>query len=233
MLILALDSSAVSASCALLEDDKLIAEAFVNTALTHSRTLLPMIESMLRNAERKPEQIDLFAVTTGPGSFTGVRIGVSTVKGMAYALGKPCVGLSTLEIMAEGCVPLFSDYIVCAAMDARCKQVYNALFLMKDGSYSRLTEDRAISLDALCEELKVQDKPILLVGDGAQICYDACAQNGIAAQLAPVQHRHQHACSAAVLSSRHIDKAVNAHELAVNYLRPPQAVRALSKSEKE
>ena len=233
MLILALDSSAVSASCALLEDDKLISEAFVNTALTHSRTLLPMVESMLQNAEKKPEQIDLFAVTTGPGSFTGVRIGVSTLKGMAYALNKPCVGLSTLEVMAQGCVPLFSDYIICASMDARCKQVYNALFLMKDSVYSRLTEDRAISLDALCEELKVQSKPIFLVGDGAQLCYNACVQNGVSAQLAPVQYRYQRASAAAVLAKGRADQAVNAHTLEVNYLRPPQAVRALSKSEKE
>lgn len=236
MLILALESSAVSASCALLEDGKLLAESFVNTVLTHSRTLLQMTEHMMQTAGRELREVDLFAVTTGPGSFTGVRIGVATVKGMAYAAEKPCIGISTLESMAEECAAPTGDFLICAVMDARCRQVYNALFSCADGEVTRLTEDRAISLEDLKNELKNEKfskKSVLLVGDGANLCYNDCLKDGMRVFLTAPHHRYQNASCVALLAEKKQAEAVSAEALEVSYLRPPQAVRMRSQSEKE
>ena len=151
MLTLAFESSAKAASVALCEDDRLISQVIQCSGLTHSRTLLPMAEDLLKNAETEMKQIDCFAVAHGPGSFTGIRIGISTVKGLAWAAEKPCVGVSTLAAMAWN--GLAAGGLVCAVMDARRSEVYNALFRIEDGRPVRLCPDRAISLSALTEEL--------------------------------------------------------------------------------
>ena len=152
MLTLAFESSAKAASVALLRDGSLISQYSQCSGLTHSRTLLPMAEDLLKNAELKLSDIDLFAVAHGPGSFTGIRIGVSTVKGLSWACDKPCVGVSTLEGMAwHGQA---AGGLICPVMDARRQQVYNALFEIREGRPIRLTEDRPLSLDELCEELR-------------------------------------------------------------------------------
>ena len=144
MLILAFESSAKAASVALCRDGHLISQYSQCSGLTHSRTLLPMAEDMLKNAELKLQDVDLIAVAHGPGSFTGIRIGVSTVKGLAWAADKPCVGVSTLEAMAwHG---LAAGGVVCPVMDARRSQVYNALFAIRDGRPERLCPDRPIAL---------------------------------------------------------------------------------------
>ena len=141
MKILALESSAVSASVALTEDEKLVAQSFQNCGLTHSRTLLPMAENLLANCGVSLADVDAIAVAHGPGSFTGVRIGVATVKGLALGADKPCLGVSTLEAMAWGARALSGD--LCCVMDARAGQVYNALFTVEDGRVRRLCDDRA------------------------------------------------------------------------------------------
>ena len=152
MLILAFESTAKAASAALVRDGKLVSQYSQCSGLTHSRTLLPMGEDMLKNAELTLGDVDLIAVAHGPGSFTGVRIGVSMVKGLAWAADKPCVGVSTLEAMAwHG---LAAGGLICPVMDARRSQVYNALFRMEDGRPVRLTEDRPIALTELAEELR-------------------------------------------------------------------------------
>ena len=152
MLTLAFESSAKAASVALVRDGSLISQYSQCSGLTHSRTLLPMAEDLLKNAELTLQDVDLFAVAHGPGSFTGIRIGVSTVKGLAWACDKPCVGVSTLEAMAwHG---LAAGGLVCPVMDARRSQVYNALFEIRDGAPVRLTGDRPISLEELAEELR-------------------------------------------------------------------------------
>ena len=152
MLTLAFESSARPASVALMEDDVLVSQYTQCSALTHSRTLLPMAEDLLKNAEISIKDIDRLAVAQGPGSFTGIRIGISTVKGLAWALDKPCVGVSTLEAMAwNGCA---QNDPVCCVMDARRSQVYNALFEIRNGAPVRLCEDRAISLEDLSERLR-------------------------------------------------------------------------------
>ena len=147
MKILAFESSAVSASVALTEDEKLIAQSFQNCGLTHSRTLLPMAEGLLANCGVTLDAVDALAVAHGPGSFTGVRIGVATVKGLALGADKPCIGVSTLEAMAWGARALGG--LICCVMDARAGQVYNALFAIEDGAPRRLCEDRAVKLSEL------------------------------------------------------------------------------------
>ena len=147
MLILALDSSAAPASAALLEDGKILSEFYINTKQTHSQTLMPMVESVLKLTNKTLDDVTCMAVSAGPGSFTGVRIGVSCVKGLSMTRNIPCAGVSTLRAMAENARQLTG--IVCAVMDARCGQVYNALFEIKNGKVIRLCEDRALTLDEL------------------------------------------------------------------------------------
>ena len=139
MKILSVDTSATAASVALSEEGKLIGETFINTSLTHSQTLIPMVEQLLNNTKTEISDIDAIAVNAGPGSFTGVRIGVAAVKGLAFANNIPCVSVSTLESMAYNF--LSTDCIVCAVMDARCSQVYNALFEIKNGVVTRFCNE--------------------------------------------------------------------------------------------
>ena len=136
MLILALDSSAAPASAALLEDGKILSEFYINTKQTHSQTLMPMVESVLKLTNKTLDDVTCMAVSAGPGSFTGVRIGVSCVKGLSMTRNISCAGVSTLRAMAENARQL--TVIVCAVMDARCGQVYNALFRAEDGKLTRL-----------------------------------------------------------------------------------------------
>ena len=183
MLTLAFESSAKAASVCLMRDAELIAQYTQCTALTHSRTLLPMAEDMLKNTEISLQDVDLFAVAHGPGSFTGIRIGISTVKGLAWSLEKPCVGVSTLEAMAwHG---LEAGGIVCPVMDARKNQVYNALFEIVDGAPVRIREDRAISLDELIEDVRALSSPVLLLGDGTEITAAAFDMAGMEYRKAP------------------------------------------------
>ena len=221
MLILAFESSAKAASAALLKDGKLLSQYTQCSGLTHSRTLLPMGEDMLKNAELTLNDVDLIAVAHGPGSFTGIRIGVSMVKGLAWALDKPCVGVSTLEAMAwHG---LAAGGLVCPVMDARRSQVYNALFSIENGRPVRLTEDRPISLEELAQELASYDWPAYLVGDGAEISCDYLTARGIACVLAPENLRMQSAWGVAMAA---LDKEPgNADSLLPVYLRLSQAER--------
>ena len=221
MLILAFESSARPASVALLRDGCLLSQYSQCSALTHSRTLLPMAEDMLKNAELTIGDVDLFAVAHGPGSFTGVRIGVSTVKGLAWAANKPCVGVSTLEAMAwHG---LAAGGVVCPVMDARRSQVYNALFEIRDGRPVRLCEDRPIALEELAPQLKELDRPAFLVGDGAAITAKNLESAGIPFRTAPENLVWQSAWGVAMAAS---DKTPGtADSLLPVYLRLSQAER--------
>jgi tRNA threonylcarbamoyladenosine biosynthesis protein TsaB len=189
MKILALESSAVAASAALCEGETLLAQSFQNSGLTHSQTLLPMAQSLLKDCGLTPQDLDLIAVAAGPGSFTGLRIGVATAKGLAWAAEKPCAGCSTLASMAWNLIGLEGE--ICAAMDARRHQVYNARFLAQGGTLTRLTPDRAISLADLVEELRGTTATQIVVGDGTRLCFDALAAAGIPARLAPPNLRQQ------------------------------------------
>ena len=225
MKILALESSAVACSVALCEDENLIAQAFQNNGLTHSRTLMPMCEDLLKNCGQTLDNIDLIAVAAGPGSFTGLRIGVSAAKGLAWPGGKPCAGVSTLEAMAWTVADLGEE--LCPAMDARRSQVYNARFAVKDGAPVRLTEDRAISLTDLSSELKKDGKTQIIVGDGALLCYNHLQELGIPARLAPPHLRHQTAwgVARAALEQAKRGELCDAGSLAPVYHRLSQAER--------
>lgn len=228
MLILALETSAISASCAVLEDEKVIAEYFVNNKLTHSKTIMPMVENMLKTAELDIGDVDLFAVGAGPGSFTGVRIGIATLKGLAAPFDKPCVGVSTLEAMTQNLLGF--EGIICPVMDARCEQVYNALFESDGKVIKRLCEDRAISINELGNNLDAfSKKEIILVGDGADLCYNILyiKENS---KVAPSHIKYQRAFGVAVLAKRLFEEGSfsNVDTLKPTYLRLSQAERNLN-----
>ena len=225
MKILALESSAVAASVALCEDETLIAQAFQNTGLTHSQTLLPLAEDLLKNCGLTMADMDLIAVAEGPGSFTGLRIGVAAAKGLAWGAELPCAGCSTLESMAWNLSGFEGE--VCVAMDARRKQVYNARFRVDGAQPHRLTPDRAISLEDLIAELQGTETTQIIVGDGAKLCYDALTAAGIPAKLAPPNLRMQSAWGVARLALEKARKGqtITANDLAPVYHRLSQAER--------
>ena len=223
MKILALESSAVSASAALVEDEKLIAQSFQHCGLTHSRTLLPMTEALLANCGISLNDVDAIAVAHGPGSFTGVRIGAATVKGLALGADKPCVGVSTLEAMAWGARALGGD--LCCVMDARAGQVYNALFTVEGETVRRLCDDRAVKLTELGEE--IGEAPYFLVGDGADLCYNTLKDKCLGLRLAPPELRYAtgFGVAAAALPLVRAGQTCSPQELDAFYLRRPQAER--------
>lgn len=226
MKILALESSAVAASVALTEDEVLVAQAFQNSGLTHSRTLMPLCEDLLKNLDLTLADVDLIAVAAGPGSFTGLRIGVSAAKGLAWAAQKPCCGVSTLEAMAWTVAHMGGE--LCPVMDARRAQVYNARFAGVEGAPVRLTGDRAISLEELCGEIEENGKkPQILVGDGTQLCYNVFQERGLEAILPPTHLRLQSAWGVArgALELARAGKTVDAAALKPEYHRLSQAER--------
>lgn len=225
MKILALETAAKAVSAAITENGKVLAAGYQDTGLTHSATLMPIVEGLFRNTGLAPADVDVVAVSAGPGSFTGVRIGVSAAKGIAFAVEKPAAAVSTLAALARNVA--FADGLIICAMDARRQQVYNALFEAKNGILTRLTPDRAISLEDLAAELWNDPRPRRIVGDGAQLCMDFMTEAGILCRLAPPHLVMQNAISVAleaeVLAAE--GKLVTAQELAPVYLRPPQAER--------
>jgi len=226
MRILALETSTKACSAAVTEDGQVVASSFQCSGLTHSRTLMPMVESMLKNAGLTVSDCDAVAVANGPGSFTGIRIGIAAAKGLAFALDKPAVGVSTLEAMA---VPLSHlDALVICAMDARRQQVYNALFRVRGGCRYRLSPDRAISLEDLAGELGSSSDPPLpqiVAGDGARLCRDYLAARGIPCELAPPQLVQQNAVGVALAAEGILRSGGggDAQALTPSYLRPVRA----------
>ena len=225
MLILAFETSAKAASVALMEEGKLLAEAYQNTGMTHSQTLMVMAEDLLKTCGFTPRQVEAVAVAAGPGSFTGVRIGVAAAKGFAWGSNIPCYGVSTLEAMALS-LGIYDGFVV-PVMDARRSQVYNAVFEAKQGKLKRLCEDRAIALADLAEELKILEKPIFLVGDGSNLCYNTLLE-AVPNLVLPPEHRmHQRASGVALAAQEMIRQGLpgNGAELTPNYLRMSQAER--------
>lgn len=229
MKILAVDTSATAASVAVAEENKLIGEFSINTALTHSQTLMPMVDELLKNTGLSVNDIDAVAVNAGPGSFTGVRIGVAAVKGIAFPKNLPCVSVSTLESMAYNL--LGYDCVVCSVMDARCSQVYNALFKVNGYTVTRMTDDRALSLTDLKLELQNIREKIVLVGDGAVLCSKFLDSELENVMLAPFNNRIQTASSVAYAAFEKINngETLTVDELMPVYLRLPQAQRELNK----
>ncbi len=225
MLLLAFETTAKAASVALFDGEKLLGESYQNTGLTHSQTLLVMAQDLLSQCGKNPSDVEAVAVANGPGSFTGVRIGVAAAKGFAWGKEIPCYGVSTLESMALGLGAY--DGIICPVMDARRSQVYNALFYASQGALTRATPDRAIALDELGAELKNAAKPIFLVGDGSVLCYNTL-KDSVPNLVLPLEHRmHQRAVGVGLAALQKIAAGENGdgNALAPNYLRLSQAER--------
>ena len=224
MLILAFETSAKAASVALWEG-KLLGESYQNTGLTHSQTLMVMAENLLSQCGKTVADVTAAAVAAGPGSFTGVRIGVAAAKGFAWGREIPCYGVSTLEAMALS-LGVYQGY-VCPCMDARRSQVYNALFYVNQGAPERVSEDRAISLAELGTELKSLKEPIFLVGDGSNLCYNTLLESVPNLVLPPEHRMHQRASGVALAARKQVEVGDpgDANALTPNYLRLSQAER--------
>ena len=225
MKTLALETSAKSVSVAVTENGTLLAQAYQDRGLTHSVTLMPLLDGMLKTAGLTLDDMDIIAVAQGPGSFTGIRIGVSAAKGLAWAKALPCCGVSTLEAMAYGVTDF--EGVVVGAMDARRQQVYNALFRTENGRVTRLCADRAVAMELVAEELAAIPEPKLIVGDGAVLLYDFLQKVGIGCRLSSPLHRQQSAAGVA-LAAEHLAAqglTCSAQELQPVYLRLSQAER--------
>ena len=225
MLILAFETSAKAASVALMDEKKLLGESYQNTGLTHSQTLMVMAEDLLKQCGKTVADVTAVAVAQGPGSFTGVRIGVAAAKGLAWGGQLPSYGVSPLEAMAES-LGIYQGY-VCPVMDARRSQVYNALFYVNQGQLQRVKEDRAIALSELKEELQTLDGPVFLVGDGSSLTYSTLSGDLPALVLPPEHRMHQRATGVAILAARKqaAGEAADGNALTPNYLRLSQAER--------
>ena len=225
MKILAFETSAKAASVALTDGGKLLAESYQNTGLTHSQTLMVMAQDLLKSCGLGAKDVQAVAVAAGPGSFTGVRIGVAAAKGFAWGAELPCYGVSTLEAMARN-LGVWHGYIV-PAMDARRSQVYTAVFHAEKGQLKRMEEDMAISLQELGEKIKNFEEPIFLVGDGAVLCYNTLLEEVPGLVLPPEHRMHQRASGVALAAQAMADNGDpgNGAELQPNYLRLSQAER--------
>ena len=225
MNILAVDTAGKTVGVALLQDDRLLYECYLDAGMTHSETLMPLVDAMLRESEQSLSDMDLLAVAAGPGSFTGLRIGVSALKGLAWAADKPCCGMSTLEAMAQNLRHM--DGLIVCSMDARRSQVYNAVFAAEGGQLTRLTPDRAIALSQLAEELQGDPRPKLVVGDGAALCSGFLSEAGIPCRMAPAQLVMQNAVGVALAAEEMAARGetVSARDLVPVYLRLSQAER--------
>ncbi len=234
MKILSVDTSSNVATVAVTDDEKLVCEILVNTKKTHSQTLMPMIDSALKQSELEISNIDLIASANGPGSFTGLRIGVSAVKGFAHALDIPVVGVSILTAMAYN-LP-FCEYTISPILDARRNQVYNAVYEWNDGEINEIQAPRALSVDELIDEFLSSDKKVVFLGDGVSVHKEYIREKlGEKAVFAPVSANEQRASGLAAAAKKLYDegKAISCYELAPIYLRKPQAERELEEKEKK
>lgn len=229
MKIFAVDTSSQSASAAVISDGKLLGEFFTNVGLTHSQTILPMIDALCKQTQLSLAEIDRFAVTVGPGSFTGLRIGIATVKGLAHALDKPCTAISTLHALAYGLCP--ASGVAVPVLDARRSQVYTARFALVPGQApDRLCEDMACSVSELAQQIKNIPSPVFLVGDGAEMCYTELSERIPNLVKAPASVRYVRAASVALAAQQ--CAAVSPAELLPTYLRLSQAEREMLQKNK-
>lgn len=227
-----MESSAGSASVAYLSDGKILGQYYINAGLTHSTTLMPMVEGLLHTANLRLKDVDCFAVSVGPGSFTGLRIGISAIKGISLAENKPCVAVSSLEAIAYNFI--YTNTIVCAVIDARCNRFFTAIFkCSKDGTIKRLSEDKVLSYEEIAEELKQNycNENIVLAGDGAELAYKLMENSVSNLQIAPQYLRYQQSIGVAMAAEKLAKqgKTVTSQQLLPSYLSLPQAQRELQK----
>lgn len=227
MKILAIDCCSSSCSAAVIDESKLLSLSLLDCGLGHSKTILVQIDQVLKNTGLTLRDMDYIATTVGPGSFTGIRIGVSTAKGLSQSTGIGLIPLSTMDALSYSNTAPDGTVIACA-LDARRQQVYNALFEMREGKPCRLCEDRALAIEELGEELAQKGAPVLFVGDGAHLCYNAL-RDKLDCHIAPPNLIAATAASAA-LAARDAAFSCNfrptsCHDLTPVYLRRPQAER--------
>lgn len=227
-----MESSATASSVSYVKDEKILGQYYINAGLTHSTTLMPMVQGMLENAKLSLDNVDYYAVSVGPGSFTGLRIGISAIKGIALAKNKPCVAVSTLEAMAYNYV--YTDTLVCAVIDARCNRFFNAIFKCSaDGTVERLCEDRALSYEEIAQELTsiYSNEKIVLVGDGAIMAQKLMGDLVPNLTIAPPHLMYQQSNGVAMVAQNMIEqgKVVTSQQLLPSYLSLPQAQKELQK----
>lgn len=232
MNLLLMDTSGPVAGVSIIKNDQVVYEAMAVNQFTHSVSMMPMVEEALNHAGMTLDEMDALAVTVGPGSFTGVRIGVSTVKGMAHGANKPCIAVDALEAMAYS-APCF-DGVVCPIQDARAGQVYGAAFRWENGKIQRLMTDTAIRLEDYLTQIKELGQRFWFVGDGLNRYKDSIAQlMGEKAVFAPAAMSYLRPASAAAAALDHREEAVDYLTLAPLYLRAPQAQRERERREKQ
>lgn len=248
MKILSIDCSAVSASVAILEDEKIVSSCTTNVGLTHSQTLMPMVQSALSQSQVSLDEVDRFAISAGPGSFTGVRIGVAALKGLTAMTRENCFPVSTLEAMAYNYAGV-KDAVICSTMDARCGQVYTALFAVVGNRVARLCEDSAILISDLPEfinkalgnlpeefidNVNLLKNDIIFIGDGARLCYNVLENVVENCHIAPTHLLYQNAMGVALCALAKIadgEAPIDSENLLPIYLRAPQAERELKKKQ--
>lgn len=223
MLIFALDSTATVGSVALCRDQTPIAAFTLKNGNTHSETLLPMAKALFDVTGYTVDDVELFACSEGPGSFTGVRIGAATIKGLTFGKDKAVIGVSALEAMAQNMLP--AKGLICPVMNARRGQVYNALFYAEGDKLTRLTNDRALSAEELEAELTERGEPFYLVGDGVEVA--RAAFKTLSSLPVPLLAAEQSAVGVAACAYRLWGEGVRQtdKDLAPTYLRLPQAER--------
>lgn len=234
MLIFGIDTCSMSSSASVVSDEKMIAQFSVNHKKTHSERIMPQIEAMLEAADISIGDINAFAAAVGPGSFTGVRIGVATAKALAQAQGKPCIAVSALEGLAAGSVTF--NGIICPILDARRNQVYNGLFESDGRKLKRISDDRALPLEDLLNELKNTDKNIIFMGDGVPVFKTAIADSlKERAFFAPLPLVFNQAASIAQIGLEKLKngETVSYGELVPEYVRLSQAEQEKLRREKD
>lgn len=233
MKIMAFDTAAAVAAVAVVEDTKLLGEYIINNKKKHSEKLMPMAESLLKDLSLSPSDIDVFAVSVGPGSFTGIRIGVSTVKAMAYATGKRIAGIPTLDALAFN-APLYGG-IVCPLIDARNDQVYTALYKNENGRQIKITEYMAVDISEIIEKIKMTGEDTVFVGEAADLHKDhIVSELKTNAHFMPGNLQIQRASAVAHLAYIKVGSGEqdNCYDLVPLYLRKSQAERELEKKNK-
>ncbi|TCT13778.1 tRNA threonylcarbamoyladenosine biosynthesis protein TsaB [Natranaerovirga pectinivora] len=225
MKILAIDSSGLTSSVAVVDKYDLISEYTVNCKKTHSQTLMPMIYEMNKSIGLELSSLDAIAVSEGPGSFTGLRIGAATAKGLALALNKPIISVPTLDGLAYNIYD--NEAIICPIMDAKRNQVYTALYEYEDSKLKKLSESMAVDINEILEVLCGYNRKVIFLGDGVEIYKSLIEESGMANSFAPIHLMKQRASSIGALALDYLssNNTVSGNDFAPVYLRKSQAER--------
>ena len=223
MKLLAIDTTGQTASVAVLEYDTLLAEYTINYHMTHSQTIMPMTEQICNMIKLNKNEIDYIACSCGPGSFTGLRIGAATAKGLALGLDISVVAVPTLDALAYNIFD--TSAVICPIMDARRQQVYTAFYQWNEGEFCRITEYDALPIQSVIEKAKAYQKKVVFLGDGVAVKELLLQQKNFV--LSPIHSNLQRAASVGVLAMKQIAKGdvIKGSELELIYLRKPQAER--------